>query len=307
MHDEVPAFKTANDGAPMHPTPPPSSEVRRAGEPPESTDNQLRSNVWKFGGIWQIVITLINGIGWLIMYFLVLSPQVDQYRAQTKLFNVQSEKLESVHQKLVEQLEVQEKSGRVQLDDTNRRLIELQISRLEGATARLEGQLAALRAQTQATADLNSVRQSLRPNVVFGRFVSTISRKDEIELEQEIKNIGSNAAIVEAPRVRLSMRPITEETTRDALLVANRDYSLRVLRPGMFQPGSAGRSLYSIKLLNQALRGSAIYYEFGFQVSTDPLAVSTAAQILGKQISDADLNKLSQFNYGFVGTVTFPP
>jgi hypothetical protein len=75
----------------------------------------------------------------------------------------------------------------------------------------------------------------------------------------------------------------------------------------MFQPGSAGRALYSIKLLNQTLRGSAIYYEFGFQVSTDPLAVSTAAQILGKQISDADLKKLSQFAQGFVGTITFPP
>ena len=305
MHDEDPALKSANNGAPMPPAPPLSSEVRRMVEPHESTDSPLRSNVWKFGGIWSILITLINGIGWLVMYFLVLSPQVDQYRAQTKLFNAQFEKIQSSPQKQIEQLEVKEKSGRVQLDDATRRFIELQINRLEGATARLESQLANLRAQTQVTVDLNSVRQGLRPNLLFGKANITFLQKNEVEVSFEVKNIGSNPAILEVPKIFLSMKPITEQTTSDALLVDGKDYSLQTFRPGMYQPGFSGNVSFVIKLLNQALRGSLIHSYYRFQASTDPSAVSTAAQILGKQISSDELKQLSQFTQGIYGTATF--
>jgi hypothetical protein len=305
MHDEDPALKTASNGAPMPPAPTPSPEVRQVVEPRESIDNPLRSNVWKFG-IWPILITLINGIGWLVMYFLVLSPQVDQYRAQTKLFNAQFEKIQSSPQKQIEQLEVKEKSGRVQLDDATRRFIELQINKLEGATARLESQLANLRAQTQVTADFNSVRQGLRPNLLFEALKSTLLQNDEIQILYEIKNIGSNAAIVEAPILSLSTRPITGIITRDALMVVGKDYSADIYRLGLFQPGYSCKTAYSIKLLNQTLRGSVIFYKFQIHVSTDPMAVSTASRILGNQISDAEMKELSQFTYNVGGSIQLP-
>jgi hypothetical protein len=268
-------------------------------------DSSHGSKVWKIGAIGPLVITLFNGIGWLVVYFLVLSPQVDQNRAQTKLFDAQLEKLQSAHQRLTEQLDVKERSGRVQLDDANRRFIDAQMSRLESATARLERQLANLRAQTQATADLNSVRQGLRPNIRFGIIESTFLQKDEIELVHEVKNIGSNAAIVAAPIILLSTRPIIEDGDSSALLAVNRDYSARVSEAGMLQPGNSSWISYSIKLLNKTLRGSAIHFKLMWQTSTDPSAVSTAAQILGKQISGAELKELSQFSHSLSGDITF--
>lgn len=271
-------------------------------EPRDIADNQPSLNVRKSGDIGSLVIiSLINLIGWLVMYFIVLSLQADHNKAQTRLFDAQNMKL----QRLVDRLERWERSGRVQLGDSNKGFIELQVSRLEAATAQLEEQLANIGAQTQTTADLNLVRQGLRPNLLFGKFEFTFSQNDNVELEHEIRNIGSNAALVAAPAVSLSLRPIADEATSDALLVADKDYSVRVYRPGMFQSGYAAKISYSIKLLNQTLKGSVIHYKLQWQASTDPLAVSTAAKILGKQISSAELKRLSEFTQILRGTITF--
>jgi hypothetical protein len=91
----------------------------------------------------------------------------------------------------------------------------------------------------------------------------------------------------------------------NALLAPGRDYSTRTYRSGMFQPGSSGHVGYSIEILNSNLLGSKIYYWLQWSSATDPLAVSTAAKLLGKQASATELKSLSSATNFLVGTITF--
>jgi|GEM_PF-4494530 len=124
-------------------------------------------------------------------------------------------------------------------------------------------------------------------------------------MEHEIKNIGANAAIVGAPNIRLSLKPIDSGTKREDLLIAGEDFRLNVYRPGMFQPGASNRIDYKITLLNSRLRGSTVHYSFEWPISTDAAAISNARKILGAQISAPELTELSTFTQTFVGTITF--
>jgi len=261
----------------------------------------------KFSDFSPIVVTLINGVGWLLVYFLVLSPQADQSRTQTMLLDAQLKKIQSINQKLLDQNELREISGRIQLDDANRRFVELQIGRLEGATSRLEEQLANLRVRAQTTNDLNSVLQAIRPNVLLGKFDFNFPYADQVEIEHEISNIGLNSVTLSVPVVRLSLKPISDSNNinNNDLLVPDRDYVLNVSGVGIWQPKFTAKSSYSIKLLNRKLIGSTIYFNFHWKASTDPLAVSIAGQILGEQIMSSQLKELSVFGYTLTGTFSF--
>jgi hypothetical protein len=159
------------------------------------TSNQPPTRNWQLSVLVPIVITLLNGIGWVVVYYLVLSPQVAQYKAQTKL-------------------------------------IEAQIAKLESTNARLEDQIGSIRLRAQATNEMNSTLVALRPNVSFGNFDFTFPRADKGQavLGHEIKNIGSNATIVAAPTISLSLRPFSEAATKDALLLLGRDYTVEVFK-----------------------------------------------------------------------------
>lgn len=211
-------------------------------------------------------------------------------------------RMQSANQKLSDKYELLEKSGKVQLDETNRKLIELQISKLEDANSRLVDQLADLRARIQTTNDMNSVLKALRPNVLLGKFDFNFPYEDQVEIEHEIRNIGSNSITLSSPRVRLSLVPINNKSSD---LIPYTDYILNSTGFGIWQPGFVAKSSYSIKLLNKKLIGSTIYFQFNWNASTDSLAVSTAQQILGKQITSSQLKDLSVFGYALTGTFSF--
>lgn len=260
---------------------------------------------WQVKDFVPIAITALNAIGWIVVYFLVLSPQAEQSKAQTRLLDEQIERLRGMNQKVLDQLDIQEKSGRVQLDNSNRRLTDLQIARIEAAAVRLEDQLANLRSRTQTTTDLNAVRQSLRPNMLFGKFNFTFPKATEANFEHEIKNIGVNAVAVSSPIVRLAVKPIGDSPSPSDLLVEGRDYAVRVYSLGMFQPGVARNVDYTIELLNLNLRGLTLHYALTWNNTTDQFAVSTAAQLLGKQVTASELSTLSSMRLTLVGTLTY--
>lgn len=268
-------------------------------------NTSAESHPWKLPDLLPLAITAINGIGWLAVYFLVLAPQAEQSRVQARLLDEQLARLQSANQKIVDQLDIREKGGRVQLDDSNRRFIELQIARLEAATVRLEDQLANIRTRTQATTDFNAVRQSLRPNIIFGKFDFKFPHPDKVELEHNIRNIGANAVIVAAPNLRLSLKPIDNNSRREDLLIAGEDFNVKLYRPGMLQPGVSNSIDYTIEMLSARFRGFTLYYSLDWKTSTDSAAVSSAQKILGGNISASELSALSTFTQTLSGTITF--
>ena len=87
-------------------------------------------------------------------------------------------------------------------------------------------------------------------------------------------------------------------------------FKVAITRPGhkigIFQPGESRRVDYSIDLVNENLRGVTIYYVIQWTTVTDPKAVSTAGQILAKQVSAGELATLSTLLPFLIGTITYP-
>ena len=307
MHDEDSSLNRPINSTPASPTVPLSADARLETELEQSSDHKLGFRSKKLGENGVMVITLVNIIGWLIMYFLIISLQTTHNKNQAKLFDAKIQNLQSANRKLVKQIEGQGKFSGPQLDLKNNLVVEAHIKRLEAATARIEKQLTKVRIQTKPITDFNLVRQGLRPNLLYGKFEFSFVRSEVAELEHQIRNIGTNAAFVEAPVVRLSLRAISEKTTDDELLLVNKDYSVRAYRPGMFQPGYAAKVSYSIELLNDKLKGEVIHYELEWEAVTDSASVAAAAEILGDRITDTDLMSLSRFTQRLRGTITYKP
>ena len=302
MHNDESALKDETQGAPLSPT----IDEQDIEETSEIEEEESGITLWINVDKGLIFITLIHIVGWLAVYFLILMPLVDQNSAQVQRFNSQLAQLQNTSREFVKQLETPRTSSKEPLQDNDKRALERQVRRLEATTVRLENQLAKILSRAEVTPDPGSILQNLRPNLIFGKFEFTFLTNEDVKLEHEIKNIGANAAIIAAPNVQLSLNPITGDVASDAPLEIGRDYAVRVYQPGTFQSGYASRVSYSIKLLNQSLKGSPVYYELQWRVSTDPLAVSSAARILGKQTTNDELNRLSQFTQRLQGTITFP-
>lgn len=277
----------------------------RQAETPQPVFVESDRRLREFNAISPIAITLLNGIGWVLAYFLILSPQAKQNESQAKLLDEQVVRLQSAQQKLLDQLEVSEKDGRVRLDDSNRRLADVQIARLEAAAIRLEDQIANLRARSQTATDLNAVRQSLRPNVTFGKFEFTFPRTNTVELEHDIRNIGTNTVIVSQPVIKLALQPMSNTSSDQQLLAQGRHYNMRTYQIGLVQPGETRRVGYTIDLLNGNLRGTTLYYVVQWTTSVDKAAISTAQQLLGKQASAEDLTARATQAPFLVGSIVF--
>lgn len=291
--------------SPANPESRPAPLAAPAPGAPQPPALEPESLLQKFNAISPIAITLLNGLGWLLAYFLVLAPQAKQNESQARLLDEQAARLQSAHQKLLDQLEVREKDGRVRLDDSNRRLAEVQIARLEAAAVRLEDQIANLRARSQTATDLNAVRQSLRPNVTFGKFEFTFPRANTVELEHEIRNIGSNAAAISQPVIKLALQPMSNTSSDQQLLTLGRHYNVRTYQIGLTQPGETRRVGYSIDLLDSNLRGTTLYYVVQWTTTVDRAAITTAQQLLGKQASSEDLAAYATLAPFLVGSIVF--
>jgi hypothetical protein len=86
--------------------PPAHSSLR----PPRFDQERVhRAREWRLSDFVPVVITLLNGIGWIIIYLYVLSPQADQNKAQTRLFDQQLARLQGTNQRMLDQLDVREK------------------------------------------------------------------------------------------------------------------------------------------------------------------------------------------------------
>lgn len=157
--------------------------------------------------------------------------------------------------------------------------------------------------EMQAVKELNSSRLALKPNVFFSKFDFTFEQH-EVQLEHEVKNNGSNEVIIEAPIIQLSLSPF-DESTPNTLLVANRDYHARAVRPGKFMPSMSYRVAYSIEILNPDLLGQTIYYSFIWKTQTDPSVVSIMAPVLEKHMNAKEINELSKFNLVLKGAIKF--
>jgi len=157
--------------------------------------------------------------------------------------------------------------------------------------------------EMQTLKDLNSIRLALIPNVFFSKFDFTFEQH-EVKLEHEIRNNGLNEVIIEAPIIQLSLSPFNESTP-NTLLVVNRDYLARVVRPGKFMPSISYRVEYSIEILNPDLLGQTIYYSFIWKTQTDPSAISIMAPVLKKHMNTTEINELSKFNTTLKGSIKF--
>jgi len=302
MHSDESALKDKKQGTSVSPT----VDEQDIEETSEIQEEESGITLWINVDKGLIFITLIHIVGWLAVYFMILAPLVEQNNTQAQRFDTQLAQLQSANREFVKQLETPRTSSTLPVQDNGRRALEREVRRLEATTVRLENQLAKILSQTRPSPDPSSTLQNLRPNLTFGKFEFTFLTNDDVKLEHEIKNIGANAAIVAAPTVQLSLNSITGDVASDVPLEINGDYSIRVYQPGTFQSGYASRVSYSIKLLNQSLKGSPIYYELQWGVSTDPIAVSSAARILGKQTTNDELSRLSHFTQRLQGTITFP-
>lgn len=299
----------AKDSKASNPTVPSGTLAVGAAHTPPVEAGRPASEAWlrkNLNILALVAITVLNGIGWLVLYYLVLVPQVEQNIAQTRLLDAQSARLEGATQKLADALDLREKAGRIEVDDANLRLLEAQIRKLESTAMRLEEQVSSLRQRTQASTDLNTLMQGLRPNVAFGRFDFAFPSSDLCSLEHEIKNIGVNAAIVDEPRLFLATQPFGDTVPKEGVLVLGQDYSFELgQRTGMVLPGQALSAVYRIRLLRPELRGRPLYYRFLWTVTTDPTAVANAATLLGKHANQNDLRSRSVFSSGLGGHVTF--
>ena len=122
--------------------------------------------------------------------------------------------------------EAVKKPGRTQPDQVNRLLSEVQLRKLENATARLEDELGTARARTHVTVDLNSLVQGLRPNVSFGVLRTDVKKPGVVDITFQVRNSGSHAAIVEVPELILATKPVAPSGPVDGRLIATQDYSV---------------------------------------------------------------------------------
>ena len=111
--------------------------------------------------------------------------------------------------------------------------------------------------------------------------------------------------MVTPPTIKLSVKPITNASPAAELLVGGRDYNVRVYQLGLFQPGQYRRVGYSIELLNPNLLGTTLNYVVQWTATTDSVALTTAARILGKQVSSSELQDLSTSASSLVGTIVY--
>lgn len=151
--------------------------------------------------------------------------------------------------------------------------------------------------------ELNSIRLSLRPKVFFSKFDFTFDQ-NEVQLEHEIKNNGSNEVMIEKPVIQLSLGS-SDKAASNTSLVENRDYVFTAVRPGKYLPGMSYRVAYAIKILSPTLLGQKLYYSLQWETETDPLAVAIISPILEKHMNATEINKLTKFSQILCGSITF--
>jgi hypothetical protein len=215
--------------------------------------------------VGPMATTLVNAAGWLIVYFLVLSPQAEQNKSQSMLFNAQLRKLESVNEKLNDQIQL-------------------------------------LRNRMQSATEVLAARQAVRPKLQFSDIDIAFPARDTISMVQRIKNVGLYPALIESPDIRLSPLAIADGSTANSDLLQGRDYEVVLQRPGMFLPGQEFPIALTVKIKLRRFFGIPIYFDVGWNSDSDPKAVDATREVLKDQITDDELEDLSHFHNDFFGS-----
>lgn len=268
---------------------------------------------------------ILTAIGWVAIYFLFAGlfakPPADaaaaeaQQReaqardaardAQARAMELQLAKFEVSMQRIADQLDALGRQPRapVQADDIGRRLSQAQLAKLESATARLEDELGGLRQRTYVTVDLNTLVQSLRPNVSFGVLRVDPRKPGEIDLTFQMRNLGPYTTLIEAPDIVLATKPIPQSGAVDGQLLAGKDYTFRATRAGPLLPSEPKNHAYTIVLNDPRKVEQPLYYRMSFKTVTDPTVVGTSTRLLHGKLPDKDIQELSVAHYNHVGEV----